>query len=457
MAMRLLWILALLATYPASAQTNWVDAGMPYQCVGIRQLYGDSTMDRLLACGQLTLTNNFGAVPLVALSSGAWDTLGTFGGWVYSAIRFHDTLLVGGKFNQVNNIPVEQVAAWYDGNWHSYGQFDSEGMVRKLRVVNGELYAVGSFSSVDGYTCHGVAKRVGGHWENIGAINYPVGDEPIVLDVCEYQGNIVVGGEMNPIGLGDDLIQFDGTNWVDVGDGLQGSVGAVTSLAVYQDELYVGGGLYVGAGSLGHGLARWDGSTWSDVGGSMRDIYGTTQYNASASSLLVHDGKLLVGGAFGYAGTLHANQFAIWDGQTWCAPGDSIGGTVESMAFYHDTLFIACTNTLNGQPANYIGRWVGGAFEQNCEQVGMEEPATTLNGGFTIGSDDVGRRALFGLPDGHYAVDLLDATGRIVTTETVTSSGGHARMDARTTASGLYLVRVTSRDYLGVARFINAQ
>ena len=457
--MRCLWWLAILASFPAFAQSNWVDAGMPFNSVGVSQLYADPAQNRLLAIGPITLSMDLAFPVIAAYGTSGWSAIsGIEYGGIYTAIRIGDTLLVGGYFHQIDGIPIDLVGAWYDSEWHAFGAFPTDdGVVRKLRVVDGSLYAIGSFLTVDGHTCHGVAKRVGGHWENIGSIDYPAGDEPIVLDVCEYLGNIVVGGELNPIGLGNDLIQFDGTNWVNVGDGLLDGVGAVTCLAVYQDELYVGGGLYAGAGSPAHGLVRWNGSEWRDVGGSMRDIYGTTQYNASASSMLVHYGKLLVGGAFGYAGTLHANQFAIWDGQTWCATGDSIGGTVESMALYHDTLFIACTNTLNGQPANYIGRWVGGAFEQNCEQVGMEEPATTLNGGFTIGPDEGGQRALFGLPDGRYTVALFDATGRIVATATVTSTGGHARMDARTAASGLYLVRVTNGEYLGAARFINAQ
>lgn len=353
---------------------------------------------------------------------------------------------------------VNLIAGWYDSSWHSFGQFSNEGgVVRNLQIINGSLYAIGSFVSVDGHTCHGVAKRVGGHWENLGSIEYANGNEPIVLQICEYQGNIVVGGEMNPIGLGDDLIQFDGTNWMDVGGGLEGGVGAVTSLAVYQDELYVGGGLYVGAGSPGQGLVRWNGSEWRDVGGSMRDIYGSTNYNASASSLLVHDDKLLVGGAFGYAGTVHANQFAIWDGESWCATGDSIGGTVESMAFYHDTLFIACTNTINGQPANYIARWVGGTLEQDCEQVGIEESSGTHAGKLTIGPVEGGQRGLFGLPDGRFTVAVFDATGRRIAFQRVSSTAGRAYVDDAAPMPGMFVVRVTGNWYQGVGRFINVQ
>ncbi len=455
--MRVLIALAVLATTSASAQNNWVDAGMPYLSYGVRQLLSDTVADQLLAVGYIALVNDFNSPVIAQYDSGHWTYIDGFaGGGIYTVIRYGDTLLAGGYFHQIGGMPIDLIGAWYDSAWHAFGAFPTDdGVVRKLRVLNGSLYAVGSFISVDGHTCHGVAKRVGGHWENLGSINYPVGDEPIVLDVCEYQGNIVVGGELNPVGLGNDLIQFDGTNWVNVGDGLLDGVGAVTCLAVYHDELYVGGGLYVGAGSPAHGLVRWNGTEWRDVGGSMRDIYGTTEYNASASSLLVNDDKLLVGGAFGYAGTLHANQFAIWDGQKWCATGDSIGHKVESMAFYHDTLFITCGDSLNGEPANYVARWVGGAFEQICEQVGIAEEASLPNAIITIGPEGGGGRTIFGLPDGFFQVTVFDATGRQVASHWINSHDGRAQMEHITHAPGLYLLRATGAGYIGSARFIN--
>lgn len=267
--------------------------GHAIHSAGIRQLYTDTSTDRLLAVGQIALTTDF-AFPVIAnYNDSGWSSTSAieYGG-IHTILRYGDTLLVGGYFHQVDGMPIDLVAAWYDSAWHSFGTFQSGGgVMRKLRVVNGMLYGVGSFQTVDGHECNGVAKRVGGHWENVGELQYPVGNEPIVLDICEYQGNLVVGGEMSPIGLGLTSIQYDGTQWSNVGGGLAGSIGAVSALEVYQGELYVGGGMYVGAGSPGHGLVRWNGSQWRDVGGSMRDIYGTTQYNASANSFMLHEGS----------------------------------------------------------------------------------------------------------------------------------------------------------------------
>lgn len=457
--MRALLAWTVLVSCSASAQNNWEDAGMPFNSVGVRQLYADTAQNRLLAVGPITLSTDLAFPVIAAFDPSGWIPItGIEYGGIYTVIRYGDTLVVGGYFHQIDGIPIDLVGAWYDSAWHAFGAFQTDdGVVRNLQIVGGSLYAVGAFLSVDGNICHGVAKRVGGQWENLGSIDYPVGDEPIVLDVCEYQGNIVVGGEMNPIGLGNDLIQFDGTNWVDVGGGLQGGVGAVTAMAVYHSELYVGGGLYVGAGSPGHGLVRWNGSEWRDVGGSMRDIYGTTNYNASASRLLVHDGKLLVGGAFGYAGTVHANQFAIWDGESWCATGDSIGAKVESMAFYHDTLFITCSDSLNGQPANYIARWVGGSFEQNCEQVSITEQAAMPEEVFTVGSSDGGGRSLSGLPDGKVQLQVFDATGRLISTEVIVSVAGRARMHVQEQTEGLYLMQAEADGYRGMARFVSTR
>lgn len=455
--MRLLLGLALLAVAPASAQ-QWVDAGLPYQCAGIRQLYTDSASDQLIAVGLTTLTNNYGATVLSTYANGQWDTLGVFSGWVYSVLRVGDTLLAAGVFDQVDQVSATLIAAHYDGGWHSYGDFPfSNSQIRKLRMLNDTLYAVGAFLNVDGHECHGVAKRVGGHWENEGLVEYYTGSEPIISDVCEYQGKVIIGGEINPVGMGSDILQYDGVSWSAVGGGILGGIGSIAALEVYHGELYVGGGISVQDGNAGHGLMRWDGTAWHDVGGSMRDIYGGTVSNGSANAFLVHDDKLYVGGAFGYAGDVHANQFAIWDGNRWCATGDSIGGRVESMTYYHDTLFIACTNTLDGLPANYIGRWAGGAFEQVCGSgVGISELPDPGNS-FVIGADRGGERMILGLPDGQYVLNVFDAMGKQIGEQQVNAIHGKALMVCRSLATGLYVVRIQGKAFRGTARFFAEQ
>ena len=438
---RFITLLGLCASFTTSAQHNWSDSGMPYPSFGIFQLYVDNVEDNLLACGLISTTNNFNANLVAIWDGSSWSNEGVFGGYLYTTARWGDTLIIGGSFSTVNDEPMRLLAAHYDGEWHPFGTFSEEATsVRKLRVLDGELYAVGSFIAADGDTCHGVAKRQGGAWVSVGGtIQYPPGNEAIVLDVAKYQGNLVIGGEMSPIGLGNDLLQFNGTAWSALGGGILGGFSAVGALEVYQGELYVGGDIYVGAGNAGHGLMRWNGTEWNDVGGSMRDIYGTTNYNASVLSMLVHDGELFVAGGFGYAGDLHANQFAIWDGTNWCITGDSIGHLVRTMAIYHDTLFLNCGAQLNGSPANFIARWVGGAFADVCSATNIVQhgpPAPSFSCNPVPFTDHLDVR----MSDAHgRTIEVIDVQGRLVHSAAVR---GSLRLGTALWTPGLYLVRL---------------
>ena len=424
-------------------QSGWEDAGMPYPSFGVSQLYVDPVNDERLACGFISLVNDYGFVSIASFDGATWNSFGVFNGTVKTCIRYGDSLLVGGAFPSINGDPVSFIGAWYDSAWHTFGSFSPDCVIRSLTIVNGELYALGAFETADGHSCHGVAKRQGGEWVNLGSINYAVGNEPQVLCIAEYQGNIVVGGEMNPIGMGSDILQYDGTQWSDLGGGILGGFSAVGAMQVYSGELYVGGDIYVGAGNAGHGLMRWNGSIWNDVGGSMRDVYGTTNYNGAVVAMLEHDGKLLVGGGFGFAGDIEAGQFAIWDGLRWCAPYDSIGDLVRTMTYYHDTLYLNCGNDLNLGTSNFVARWVGGAFEDTCgiamavDEFAINAPgqlSTWLgaDGNLSIHYDGV-------LPMSATQVVLLDMQGRTVLrspfTEGQTVSINHL-------SSGIYLVQL---------------
>ncbi|MBS1940602.1 MAG: T9SS type A sorting domain-containing protein [Bacteroidetes bacterium] len=217
-------------------------------------------------------------------------------------------------------------------------------------------------------------------------------------------------------------------------------------------------------------------------------VSGTTLYNEAATLPLMNaPGYYNQGGLEGsHDGVLlgfHGNHQQFY-GSYFGGPEGSYPDEVTTMKWRNNRLYFGGFTTKQqdvtsffplynpGLPAYFDGtyQYVPGqlGLNQNYQDafvsvicigsgVGIDEVDDAHPNQFTIGPDEGGQRALFGLPDGHYAVALFDATGRIVATEAVTSTSGHARMDARTAASGLYLVRVTSGEYLGTARFINAQ
>lgn len=163
--------------------------------------------------------------------------------------------------------------------------------------------------------------------------------------VCEYNGEIIAGGEAPGF-----LKRFDGANWVDIGGGVDGQVNALT---VYNGEL-IAAGQFVNAGGIEvMFIAKWDGIEWLDLEG------GT---NSTVSALTVYNGNLIAGGYFTDANG-PANYIAQWDGHAWSALGTGTGGSqgqVLALTVYQNELIAAGFFTsAGGNPANHIAKWNG--------------------------------------------------------------------------------------------------
>lgn len=371
----------ILTASPASAQGNWVDADMPGRTPGSLRLRVDPELG-LMCIGNITETNNFAAPIIPCYQNGAWSILRGFRGTVTDALRFSDTLFVCGYFYAVvesdgDSIPVNNLAAYYDNGWHAIEGFEyGNGAIRRLKVLDNELYALGPFLEADGQLCHGVAKRVGRQWVPVGLLplTFPF-NAPDIRDAIIYQGSLYVCGTLDLApNSADGIARFNGQDWEAPGGGLLGG-GHGIAMAVYQDELYLGGSFSLGPGNAGHAIQKWNGSTWSAVGGHLRDANNTTSGAASCYSLFEHEGKLLAAGGFQYAGGVPAQTFGYWDGTHWCGTGDVISNGSHSIALYNDTIFLASGRWVNGDSTNTVVKWVSGAMQGSVcsEPVGMEE------------------------------------------------------------------------------------
>ncbi|MEZ4791394.1 MAG: hypothetical protein R2811_15465 [Flavobacteriales bacterium] len=399
--------------------------------------------------GYTTVTGENSEQSIVRYQDGVWDTLGTFYGGLADSERFGDTLVVAGASNLdfVNEIPIEGAAAHYDGAWHPYGSFDLG--IRNLKLINGELYAIGGFEYVDGQLCNGIAKRVGGGWH---CFDPPPMDQfgggPDLYDAEWYQGELYACGNFSFNSNGEnDIIAFDGSGWYAPGGGLTDGLGNGRCLTVYQDELYLGGGFTVADGNAGNCIMKWNGTAWSGLNGDLQGVFNDNLTRATALSFLHHDGKLLVGGEFSYVAGNQANRFAVWDGTKWCGYSDTFGPTsfCQSLAVYHDTVFAACGFELNGEPINQVIKWVGDAGfggEWCNSPIGVEERP--------IGQD----LAMLPLGGGIYQVQLpagghaayvrvLDLAGRVVQDMGIVRTGDATSLvDLSMQAEGLYLLHV---------------
>ncbi|MBK9597966.1 MAG: hypothetical protein IPO60_06475 [Flavobacteriales bacterium] len=115
-------------------------------------------------------------------------------------------------------------------------------------------------------------------------------------------------------------------------------------MAVYKDELYIGGRSHYSSGNPGQGGLRWDGEqaySIGEPGQGVQTIYNSDAYAPKIERLVVHDSLLFGGGRLPLCQPDGHPGVAVWDGSTYCAPG---GGDISpttgaaNAVFYHDTL-----------------------------------------------------------------------------------------------------------------------
>ncbi|HXP49046.1 MAG TPA: hypothetical protein VN922_03785 [Bacteroidia bacterium] len=134
--------------------------------------------------------------------------------------------------------------------------------------------------------------------------------------------------------------------WDSLGSGIKGCVNA---LAIYKDNLYVGGRIDSAGGKRMHGIAMWDGQNWYSVG---KGISG------NVNSLVVYNGELYVGGFFDSAGGKPFNCIARWNGTEW-SDVDTLEDII-AMTTYNNRLYATGFNdTTDEKTTHTIGAWDG--------------------------------------------------------------------------------------------------
>lgn len=251
-------------------------------------------------------------------------------------------LIAGGSFSQAGGMPARNVASWNGTQWQGLiGAAAPDGMnelVNALQSFGGALYAGGVFNEAGGIAAPGIARWNGGAWSAVGRPlrNNSTLGVPNVRAMVTFQNQLVVGGsfiaDLNGGGQTANLAAWDGTQWRalrDVTSQVEPTNITVNALAIYNNELYVGGDFAQGAGGVpGVGLARWDGQHWRTVpgvGSSVGVGYG------QVFGLAVHNGELFVSGSFSTAFGGPGNGIARWNGANWLPAGSGMDLQVDAV------------------------------------------------------------------------------------------------------------------------------
>ena len=352
---------------------------IPFYYMGqMNNINADTVGDALYFNGvSAVVGDTFPDAAVAVYSNGQWDTLGLFSNVANCVVRWNDTLLVGGEFESVNGMPYATIAAFANGQWSPYGVFTSGfggyGGIYRFRIISGDLYAIGAFENADGHLCNGIAKREGDQWVNMGTLD-AVGN-PIMQDLVKYNDELVVSGTFTIAGEGNGVARFDGSAWHILGAGIVGGIAASgRSMAVYQDDLFLSGAID-GDSNAGYGIMKWDGLQYLPVGTGFQDEFNSQSYMTGAIEMEVHDDLLWTCGTFSYAGNQPAPGIAIWDGNNWCGLPPGPQPEVNTIEFFHDTLFASCAGALYGVPGVPAVRFNGDLSQsEGCSwTVGVQE------------------------------------------------------------------------------------
>ena len=104
-------------------------------------------------------------------------------------------------------------------------------------------------------------------------------------------------------------------------------------MAVYNNDLYIGGWFRHSSGNIGENVVKWDGNQFTDVG------FGDA--NGEVKRLIVHNGKLWAIGNYSIASYMPTYWgVSVYDGSKWCLPQDTINAGCFGAALYKDTIYI---------------------------------------------------------------------------------------------------------------------
>ncbi|HAD95880.1 MAG TPA: hypothetical protein DCG19_00665 [Cryomorphaceae bacterium] len=234
--------------------------------------------------------------------------------------------------------------AWIQPGYPAIQNFQSmkagiDGNVNTIiPLSSGDLLAAGTFDTAGTVAAGSIGNWISGiagfDWVPFGG----TGVEHDVHDMLEWNGNIVVAGDIwqaGSTGIGSSVAMWDGSQWSSIGDFYIGALpNIVYDLEVYNNELYAAGWFRskINATSMFQNFAKWDGSEWVGIGTP----------NAPVHSLTVHNGKLILGGAFEQIDGVTYNRVAAWDGTQFSTLANGVTNTVYALETHDGNLFAGC-------------------------------------------------------------------------------------------------------------------
>ncbi len=265
---------------------------------------------------------------------------------VLSLLNVNESLYVGGRFSLLETTPVSYIGAFVGSEWIALGRnrgLGVNGSVNDLLVLDGQLYVTGDFAAAGGQQVNNIARWNGSVWQGLG-LGAQIGLNDTGLVLAQWGRDLIVGGLFTMAGgvQANRVALWNGQQWNSIGtgtrNGVPGDGTVVNALAVFRDDLYVGGRFTRAGETIASHIARWNGSNWSSLSSGITGV--------SVSSLASDSNYVYVGGFFDSAGTRGAPNIARWNGSEWFSMGIGLTALVGGQAARPSVLALETDGTM---------------------------------------------------------------------------------------------------------------
>ncbi len=434
---------------------QWEGISEPGEMAGFEQIGYSENLDLVIYLWGMN--HEDGNFVLAGFNSEGWHILSdsiTYG--MFTFVDWEDGILVGGSLAYVGDQTMPRIA-YYDGNTWTY-PWEFNNVVRKLKVVNDTLFAIGSFSEIDGIENPYVSKLAGDVWEPV----IPDATEldewyPKIKDIAFYNGDYYISGLFS-VSEPDYFGKVENGMLVQAGQPIIGPAG-VLWMEEFLGELYLSGGIDAAQGNPGSNIIKYNGEVLSGLNGTI--FYGesgqTGQFSGTGTTIAKHGDYLYALGDYYYINDQPIHGVARWDGVQWCElyTQDFIQDIefyqpFQGLTFYGDTLIIAKAYFLDIENDIYDALW---AYDTTQEPNFCYTPVLSVDNPNLIKSHfspnpmiNESWLYLEEVPSENVLFSLYDSSGRLIKTEIIRQESTKIQRDHLET--GLYIYQLTAAGQL---------
>lgn len=387
----------------------------------------------LYAAGSFHLAGGITVNSIAKWNGTTWSALGTgikkfnnlYPGDINALAVYNGELYAAGWFDKAGGVSAFNIAKWNGTTWSAVGAGLSNSLYA-LTVYNGNLYAVGNPGN-------GIAKWDGAAWTTIspGVNNW-------VFALVPYNGELYVGGYFTLAGgnSANNIAKWNGTRWASLDSGVNQTYPGVSSMVV-AGALYVGGSFTSASGHTANHIAKWNDTGWAAMGSGIV---------SPVTSIAIYNNEIYAGGAWLWY-SIQSNSIVKWKDTSWVAVGTGVKknnnsyGEVHAMITYNNALYVAGIFTKAGTDSAFnIAKWtspVSAVREILNDRYSTSVYPNPANSELNISSNTQIEK-----------VEIFNLTGMLL------SSSNKNKINISDMGSGIYFVKVYSENGVATQKFI---